>query len=105
MNRAVCGFRRVGILVALSMACGAVAAADPDGKGYACSVTVANGEQAFFLVQTDSRESAREVAARSSVRTGAGTRAHVREVHECIEHAHERFSNADVQRSFEQMPL
>lgn len=88
-----------GAMVASGLAQGS------DVADYACDVTVKSGQPAFVLVETDSRDTARQVAARVKARPANGVESPVVEVHECIDRRQERFRDREVQQRFEQLPL
>lgn len=104
MSKAARSFRRASVTAVLSVWCGFTMAAS-SAVDYVCSVTVEGGERTFFLVQTDSKESARVVALRNSVRTVSGKQVPIHQVHECIARLSERFANLDDQRRYEQLEL
>lgn len=89
----------IGGVVSAALAC--LAAAAPAWAGeYACHVKLAGEESAFVLVETDTRDAARSIAAGATARATNGRKQPVVTVLECILRHSERFAEAEVQRRF-----
>ena len=78
----------------------AMAASQARADDFACHVKLANEESAFVLIQTNSRDAARSIAAAAQARGADGKKQPVLTVVECILRNSERFVEADVQKRF-----